>query len=214
MQRRQFLTYSTASVCLGPAACGLTGCGTLLHNDRVGQPHTHQIDWKIAALDGLGMLFFFVPGVVAFVVDFYTGAIYVPYDEYATSSQPVYPGPTQAEPTYPNWSAPPAPASPPQSLPAPPTAAPTLQPATTPALGNSASNPGHGLRRYAVPRGQLSSQTVQQVVSTHIGHPITLADPETRLSPLPELASFETHRHRHESDHTFGFGIRQFFGRV
>ncbi|MGI9472914.1 MAG: hypothetical protein ACR2NZ_15345 [Rubripirellula sp.] len=56
--------------------CG--GCGTILHHERIHEPHSRDIDWKIAALDGLGLALFFVPGVVAFVVDFYTGAIYLP----------------------------------------------------------------------------------------------------------------------------------------
>jgi hypothetical protein len=36
------------------------------------------LDWKIVALNGLGLALFFIPGVVAFVVDFHTGAIYLP----------------------------------------------------------------------------------------------------------------------------------------
>src|SRR5687767_14272089 len=59
---------------LGPTA----GCGTILHTERCGQPHSRDLDWKIVALDGLGLLLFFVPGVIAFAVDFYTGAIYLP----------------------------------------------------------------------------------------------------------------------------------------
>lgn len=200
MQRRQFLTYSTASVCLGPAACGLSGCGTLLHNDRIGQPHTNQIDWKIAALDGLGMLLFFVPGVVAFVVDFYTGAIYIPYDEYVPPSQVPYQQPGPAAQPYPNW------AEPEPALPAPP----TLQPAA----GSSAYQTEPSLQRIAIPRDQLTPHTVQQVVSQQVGQPVSLESQQTRLSPLPELASFESQRQCHESDKTFGFGIRQFFERI
>lgn len=40
----------------------------------------------MAALDGLGLVLFFVPGVIAFAVDFYTGAIYLP----ANHGQPGY----------------------------------------------------------------------------------------------------------------------------
>jgi hypothetical protein len=36
-------------------------------------------------LDGLGLLLFFVPGVIAFAVDFGTGAIYLPPDYYGQS---------------------------------------------------------------------------------------------------------------------------------
>lgn len=42
-----------------------------------------MIDWKIAALDGLGLLFFFIPGVIAFAVDFHNGTIYLPPGEYS-----------------------------------------------------------------------------------------------------------------------------------
>lgn len=54
-----------------------TGCGTVLHPERKGQP-AGQIDWTIVALDGLGLLIFFVPGVIAFAVDFNNGTIYLP----------------------------------------------------------------------------------------------------------------------------------------
>ena len=53
------------------------GCGTLLHPERRGQSRG-QIDPAIAILNGLGLLLFIVPGVVAFAVDFSTGAIYLP----------------------------------------------------------------------------------------------------------------------------------------
>lgn len=54
-----------------------TGCGTVLYPERRGQP-AGAIDWKIVALDAVGLIFFFVPGVIAFAVDFTTGAIYLP----------------------------------------------------------------------------------------------------------------------------------------
>lgn len=53
------------------------GCGTILHPERKGQP-AGRIDWSIVALDGLGLLIFFVPGVIAFAVDFNNGTIYLP----------------------------------------------------------------------------------------------------------------------------------------
>ena len=55
----------------------LTACGTLLYPERRGQT-SGQIDVGVAALNAVGLLFFFVPGVVAFGVDFMTGAIYLP----------------------------------------------------------------------------------------------------------------------------------------
>lgn len=65
------------------AALGLVsaGCGTILHPDRRGQP-AGRLDWGVVALDAVGLLFFFVPGVIAFAVDFSTGAIYLPPNRY------------------------------------------------------------------------------------------------------------------------------------
>lgn len=61
------------------AAAGFTtsGCGTLLYPERRGQPKG-QLDWGVVLLDGLCLLLFVVPGVVAFAVDFGSGAIYLP----------------------------------------------------------------------------------------------------------------------------------------
>src|SRR5260370_41787144 len=52
-------------------------CGTLLYPERRGQP-AGRLDIGVVALDGVGLLVFLVPGVIAFVVDFATGAIYLP----------------------------------------------------------------------------------------------------------------------------------------
>jgi hypothetical protein len=65
----------------GLAAAGLAvhlaSCGTILHPERRGQP-PGRLDPGIVVLDAVGLLLFFVPGVVAFAVDFATGAIYLP----------------------------------------------------------------------------------------------------------------------------------------
>lgn len=58
-------------------AVQLSGCGTLLYPERRGQK-AGSIDVGVALLDGLGLLFFLVPGIIAFAVDFSTGAIYLP----------------------------------------------------------------------------------------------------------------------------------------
>jgi hypothetical protein len=55
----------------------LSGCGWALYPERRGQT-AGRIDPAVAILDGLGLLLFVVPGVVAFAVDFTTGAIYLP----------------------------------------------------------------------------------------------------------------------------------------
>lgn len=74
--RRCILRQILAS-CTFPTVLVTTGCGTILHPERKGQP-AGRIDWTIAALDGLGLLMFFVPGVIAFAVDFNNGTIYLP----------------------------------------------------------------------------------------------------------------------------------------
>jgi hypothetical protein len=51
----------------------------LLHPERNGQTGG-RIDPAIAILDGVGLLVFVIPGLVAFGVDFATGAIYLPSD--------------------------------------------------------------------------------------------------------------------------------------
>jgi len=55
----------------------LAGCGTIFYPERRGQSAT-RLDADIVILDGVGLLFFLVPGVIAFAVDFATGAIYLP----------------------------------------------------------------------------------------------------------------------------------------
>jgi hypothetical protein len=55
----------------------LAGCGTILHPERKGQV-SGQIDPKIAIFDAIGLLFFLIPGVIAFAVDFSNGTIYLP----------------------------------------------------------------------------------------------------------------------------------------
>jgi hypothetical protein len=52
-------------------------CGTLLYPERRGQP-SGRLDPGVVALDAVGLILFFVPGIVAFAVDFATGTIYLP----------------------------------------------------------------------------------------------------------------------------------------
>lgn len=54
-----------------------TGCGVILYPERQGQK-SGKIDLAVAALDGIGLLIFIVPGLVAFAVDFHQGTIYLP----------------------------------------------------------------------------------------------------------------------------------------
>jgi hypothetical protein len=53
------------------------GCGTILYPERKGQ-RAGRIDVGVALLDGLGLLLFLIPGVIAFAVDFNNGTIYLP----------------------------------------------------------------------------------------------------------------------------------------
>ncbi|TWT74411.1 hypothetical protein [Allorhodopirellula solitaria] len=76
--RRRFLINMSLSV----SSTTLAGCGSILHPERIGQPRSGPIDWKIAALDGVGLMLFFVPGVVAFAIDFYNGTIFLPSRNY------------------------------------------------------------------------------------------------------------------------------------
>lgn len=65
----------------------LVSCGYLLYPERRGQTHG-RIDPAIAVLDGVGLLLFIVPGIVAFAVDFATGTIYLPGSKRASKTSP------------------------------------------------------------------------------------------------------------------------------
>ena len=82
ISRRRFLECAVAQGCLGLSV----GCGTVLHPERRGQP-AGPLDWKIVALDTVGLLLFFVPGVIAFAVDFNNGTIYLPHDQQGRKPQ-------------------------------------------------------------------------------------------------------------------------------
>jgi len=55
----------------------LTACGTFLFPERKGQKGG-RLDPSIVVLDGIGLLFFIIPGAIAFAVDFSNGTIYIP----------------------------------------------------------------------------------------------------------------------------------------
>ncbi len=55
----------------------LLACGLILYPERQGQ-HSGRLDPGIVLLDAVGLFFFIIPGVIAFGVDFTTGAIYLP----------------------------------------------------------------------------------------------------------------------------------------
>ncbi|MBP8202910.1 MAG: polyribonucleotide nucleotidyltransferase [Pseudomonas sp.] len=55
----------------------LSACGTLFYPERRGQIEG-RIDPAVAAMNAIGILFFVLPGLIAFAIDFTTGAIYLP----------------------------------------------------------------------------------------------------------------------------------------
>ena len=55
----------------------MVGCGTLMYPERRGQKGG-RIDAGVAVMDGLCLLFFVIPGIIAYAVDFSNGTIYLP----------------------------------------------------------------------------------------------------------------------------------------
>jgi hypothetical protein len=60
-------------------------CGTVLYPERRGQP-AGPLDPAVVALDAVGLVAFFIPGIIAFAVDFSNGTIYLPPERYSFSS--------------------------------------------------------------------------------------------------------------------------------
>ena len=79
LKRRPFLVSCLVPLLLVlPLGGLLSGCGTLLFPERLGQASSNRIDPNILVLDGVGLIFFIIPGLVAFLVDFATETIYLP----------------------------------------------------------------------------------------------------------------------------------------
>lgn len=55
-----------------------SGCGTVFFNERQNKEHSSNLDPNILILDAIGLIFWIVPGLVAYGVDFATGAVYLP----------------------------------------------------------------------------------------------------------------------------------------
>lgn len=55
----------------------LSACGTVFFPDRRGQIEG-RVDPLVAGLNAIGLLFYVIPGLIAFGIDFATGAIYLP----------------------------------------------------------------------------------------------------------------------------------------
>ena len=73
---KKLLQTLKVSVCIVLIA-QLVGCGTLMYPERRGQ-RGGRIDAGVAVLDGIGLLFFIIPGIIAYAVDFSNGTIYLP----------------------------------------------------------------------------------------------------------------------------------------
>jgi len=59
-----------------------SACGVILYPERQGQSQG-KIDLTVAFFDGLGLLIWVIPGLVAFAVDFHQGTIYLPNSQAA-----------------------------------------------------------------------------------------------------------------------------------
>lgn len=64
----------------------LAACGTLFYPDRRGQIDG-RIDPAIAVLNAVGLLLYVIPGLIAFGIDFATGAIYLPDNKYSMAPE-------------------------------------------------------------------------------------------------------------------------------
>ncbi|HBJ39094.1 MAG TPA: hypothetical protein DDZ51_30980 [Planctomycetaceae bacterium] len=176
---------------LGAAILAATGCGTLMHPERRHQQHNNRLDWRVVALNGLGLLLFFIPGVIAFAVDFYTGAIYLPAGHGHASTGG---GPTSRPQESSQASASLAfdfempvmitPFGPPQS-----------------------SVTKFGLRKITISPDEMRLQTIEQIVSAHVGHSVSL-DENSRVSELSQIEDFDAQMRQHQSNHRFGQSLR------
>jgi hypothetical protein len=209
MRRRDFLQVVARRIAFGGTALGAAGCGTFLHPERSFQPHSHQIDWKIVALNSLGLILFFIPGVVAFVVDFYTGAIYLPC-EYCQPPAGYYI-------PHPAASAPPA-GYVPSSAPvvAPPIGAASMAPAdrVVYVVHKQPAPQLVPLKRIALSKDELEPGGIERAVSRHIGHSVSFDHQPARLSRLTEIEQYGEQLDRHRSDRNFGTAVRTFFARL
>ena len=214
MQRRQFLSDVMKHAAAGATVGSLSGCGTLMYSERVGRPHTHHIDWKVAALDGLGLLLFFIPGVIAFVVDFSTGAIYLPPESVDPSYAPSVRYPRT---TVPNSQVPAGPVPYESESPFDTTSndgrSSSVRLATSANQRQQTRMPSKSLvlKRVSVTREQLQPEPLEEVVSKHLGQKISLDDSAIRLSELSGIDEFADQVNRHHADRSFGQTIRSFF---
>ena len=75
MFKRSITTKLLAASVIAALSAPVAGCGTILYPERRGQTGGH-VDTGVVVMDGLWLLLFIVPGVVAFIVDFSNGTVY------------------------------------------------------------------------------------------------------------------------------------------
>lgn len=68
---------------VGVSIVTLSGCGTLFYPERKGQL-SGDVDPVVAIANSVGLLFFIIPGVIAYAVDFSNGTIYLPSNSSAS----------------------------------------------------------------------------------------------------------------------------------
>lgn len=67
-----------AVIVLGTVLVQIVGCGTIFYPERRGQSVHGGIDIVVAIADSVWFLAYIIPGLIAWGVDLYTGAIYLP----------------------------------------------------------------------------------------------------------------------------------------
>lgn len=88
--RKSMMKPIVAATLSGMLILQLTACGTIIYPERRGQV-SGRIDPAVAIMDGIGLLFWVVPGLIAFAVDFSTGAIYAPGGRYSVAPEALKP---------------------------------------------------------------------------------------------------------------------------
>ncbi|MCL2567129.1 MAG: hypothetical protein FWE18_03410 [Alphaproteobacteria bacterium] len=61
----------------------VTACGTLLKPQQINRAHSGRLDTTIVVLNAIGLLFFLIPGIIAFAVDYSNGTLFLPKGKYA-----------------------------------------------------------------------------------------------------------------------------------
>ena len=187
MLRRQFVSQAIALGTATATLVSLSGCGTLLHSERLNQPHSRDLDWKIVALNGLGLIFFFIPGVIAFVVDFHTGAIYLP-PQYGAAKPPLADDP---EPLVENL----------------------LHGSQTAASAPLTAAEPISLEKVAVVSGELNLVAIEREMTQQVGRPVWLSETSARVTRLERLDQFADNQQRCRTNQAFGLSPRAFLQR-